>query len=101
MDAKLRDLIRSVKNSFPVSEVFVFGSFARGEAHPDSDIDLLVVFSEVNPDLFELTYQVRRFLHERTDCALDVIATTDEAFAQRCVQPWTVEYTACSEGIAV
>ncbi|MCA1755653.1 MAG: nucleotidyltransferase domain-containing protein [Spirochaeta sp.] len=101
MDSKLRELIQSVKNNFPVSDIFVFGSHARGDANPDSDIDLLVVFTEVNDDLFELAYQVRRFLHERSDLALDVVVTTDEAFQQRCLQPWTVEYTARSEGIAV
>ena len=31
--------------------VFLFGSRARGEAEPDSDMDILVVLSEVDPEI--------------------------------------------------
>ncbi len=33
-------------SSHGVSQIAVFGSYARGEARPDSDLDLLVRFSE-------------------------------------------------------
>lgn len=33
-------------SSHGVSQVAVFGSYARGEARPDSDLDLLVSFTE-------------------------------------------------------
>lgn len=33
-------------SSHGVSQIAVFGSYARGEARPDSDLDLLVSFSE-------------------------------------------------------
>jgi predicted nucleotidyltransferase len=35
-----------------VRRLGVFGSVARGEAEPDSDVDILVEFSQI-PDLFE------------------------------------------------
>jgi predicted nucleotidyltransferase len=38
-----------------IGSIRVFGSVARGEAHDDSDLDLLVEFRPgVDPDLFEL-----------------------------------------------
>lgn len=39
---------RIVRDFVPV-QIILFGSHARGEAHPQSDVDLLVVFSEL-PD---------------------------------------------------
>ncbi len=101
MEIGLRESILSIKSAFPVSDVYVFGSYARGDQRPDSDIDLLVVCSETPQDLFDLTYKIRKHLHERVDLALDVMVTTELEFEKRCSQPWTVEYTAQSEGVAV
>ena len=101
MNTTLREAIQSIKKQFPVTEVYVFGSYARGEEKPDSDVDVLVVCSETPDDLFDLAFRVRQHLHERIDHAVDVIVTTSEEFEKRRAQPWTVEYTARFEGIAV
>ena len=101
MEATLRDSIQSIQDVFPVSEVNVFGSYARGDERPDSDIDLLVVCSETSRDLFELTYETRKYLHDRIDLALDVMLTTESECEKRRSQPWTLEYTARAEGVTV
>jgi predicted nucleotidyltransferase len=36
-------LAARLKESFPVREVYLFGSFASGDIHENSDIDLLIV----------------------------------------------------------
>lgn len=101
MDEQLERTLHSIKDTFPVEAVYVFGSYANGSARPDSDIDLLVVCAESPGDLFEFTYEIRRFLHERNELAIDVVVTTSEQFKQRQDQRWTVEHVAHSEGIAV
>ncbi|MEX2442025.1 MAG: nucleotidyltransferase domain-containing protein [Alkalispirochaeta sp.] len=101
METALKESIQSIKSFFPVSDVYVFGSYARGDERPDSDIDVLVVCTEASRDLFELAYEIRKHLHERIDLALDVMVTTAREFEKRRSQPWTVEYTAQSEGVAV
>lgn len=40
---KLKELAERLRRELPVEEVHVFGSFARGEEHEGSDLDLLVV----------------------------------------------------------
>lgn len=47
---KIRDVVRKFKlalkkEGFPKVRILVFGSFARGDQHPDSDIDLCLVSS--------------------------------------------------------
>jgi predicted nucleotidyltransferase len=47
----LDDVVRRIAEQFSPDQIILFGSRARGDARPDSDIDLLVLFPEVaNPD---------------------------------------------------
>ena len=42
--ALLRQHEPELKGRFGVSKIGIFGSFARGEERPDSDVDILVTF---------------------------------------------------------
>ena len=44
MDSKMIETIREYFKTQPVLKAWLFGSFARGEETPDSDVDILVVF---------------------------------------------------------
>ena len=59
---------------FGVSRMAVFGSFARGEERPDSDVDILVEFS-VPVGLFEFV-RIQRYLERLLGRAVD-LATPD------------------------
>ncbi|MFN8473667.1 MAG: nucleotidyltransferase domain-containing protein [Anaerolineae bacterium] len=66
---------------FAPLRVILFGSRARGEARPDSDIDLLVVLPHVK-DRRETTIAIRRALADLPVCK-DIIVTTPEEIEQR------------------
>ena len=52
---KLRELKPELATLFGVSAVAVFGSYARGEAGPGSDLDLIIDFSaDARPTYFAL-----------------------------------------------
>ncbi len=55
------------------SHVRVFGSRARGDAHPDSDVDLLVTFAPGRSliDLSALILDLREILHRDVDVATE------------------------------
>jgi predicted nucleotidyltransferase len=40
-----------VRSRFPVKRVILFGSFARGTQHPDSDIDVAIVMDKPPADI--------------------------------------------------
>ena len=54
--ALLEVFARRVRLRAPSATIWAFGSRARGSAHPDSDLDLLVVVPEV-------TRQLREWVH--------------------------------------
>lgn len=41
-----RQFVVAVKNLYPASRFFLFGSFAKGTSHTDSDIDIAVVLND-------------------------------------------------------
>ena len=50
----------------------IFGSYARGDFHADSDLDLLVDFDE-GPNLFDLV-GLQQFLEEKLECKVDLVS---------------------------
>jgi predicted nucleotidyltransferase len=54
-----------------VASLSVFGSFARGEARPDSDIDLLVDFD--GPATFDRYMQLKFFLEDLLKRRVDLL----------------------------
>ncbi len=64
------ELLDAVVAHFHPQRVILFGSQARGEAGPDSDIDLLVVVDDDAPDeafTAQSIYQARRDYHRSVD----------------------------------
>lgn len=54
----------------PVMKAWLFGSFARGEEHPDSDVDLLVVIDHSRPvglEFFGMWNDLEEMLDRKVD----------------------------------
>jgi hypothetical protein len=74
------ELLEKVVAHFAPQRVILFGSTARGEAGPDSDIDLLVVVDDDTPSEVLGTrsvYEARRGYHGAADilpCRASVLA---------------------------
>lgn len=55
----LKACVTAIRQIVPDAEVILYGSVARGEETPESDIDLLVLVSE------EATYQLERAIRDQ------------------------------------
>jgi predicted nucleotidyltransferase len=82
--ALLRKNEQIVKERFGVEEIGIFGSFARGEERPDSDIDVLVVFAK-GRKTFENYMDCRFFLEELFGRKVDLVMK--EAIKERLKGP--------------
>jgi predicted nucleotidyltransferase len=66
LQAELPDL----RERYNVDRLGICGSYVRGEQTDDSDLDLLVTFTET-PDLFEMV-NLKRHLEDRLDLSVDL-----------------------------
>jgi predicted nucleotidyltransferase len=40
---QLQEIVRKIRDTFPVRRILIFGSYARGDAHEHSDLNLCVI----------------------------------------------------------
>src|SRR4051812_36591637 len=92
-DVVLTELTRELVERFAPERIILFGSRARGDHHPDSDYDVMMVLGESqhSEDV------VRRTVQEiRTD--VEIFVGTREKFERRRTDVGTLEYAADQEG---
>ena len=70
-----------IVRDFHPEQIILFGSHARGEAHPHSDIDLLVVFSKC-ADKRKAAIEIRRVLKDMP-VPKDIIVSTPEELERK------------------
>ena len=81
-DPKLAEIVRRLVEAYEPERIYLFGSEARGDAGPDSDLDLLVVVPNEAPPERKRS----RLAYERlwgTGVAADVLVWTAEGFDSR------------------
>jgi predicted nucleotidyltransferase len=50
---QLQEIIKKIADTYPVRRILVFGSYARGDAHEHSDLNLCVVVTNRDEQLLE------------------------------------------------
>lgn len=96
MQEKIREMVDRIVERFHPEKVILFGSHARVEAGPDSDVDLLIIMP-VEGSRREKAIQIGVALHDIRG-AKDIIVTTPENFEWRKEIPGTIERPADREG---
>jgi uncharacterized protein len=89
-------IVKRIVKRFRPEIIILFGSHARGEAGPDSDVDLLIVMP-VQGSVREKRLEIRQALHDMP-VPLDVIVSRPQDFAWRKDVVGTIEWPATKEG---
>ncbi len=71
--AQKGDTIRAIASRHGVTSIRVFGSFARGQARPDSDLDLLIEAGPRRTPFFPggFVFELEQVLGRRVDVATE------------------------------
>ena len=78
--AELDKYVEFISSLSGVLQIYLFGSFANGDPHENSDIDLMIIV-ENNLDPFKTAYTIRRNMTD-TDFAVDIVVNRKSAFEE-------------------
>ena len=96
---EIQRMVNRIVMEFQPERVILFGSHARGEGGPDSDVDLLIVMP-VEGSKRDKAIEIGVALHD-VRIPKDIIVTTPEEFEWRKEIAGTIERPAVMEGMTL
>ena len=105
MNAEIRQEVDKLKeliiNAIPVERIYLFGSWAYGTPHKDSDLDFYVVLKDdVQMRLIDAVAKIRLAIDAKKTMPVDIITNTLSRYRERAEGP-TIERTITREGIKI
>lgn len=93
---KIEEAVGMLKEAAQPQRVILFGSYARGDAKEDSDLDFLVVENRIPDHRMEMV-RLRRILRPLR-IPVDIVVATEAQVAEWGKLPGTALYHALKEG---
>jgi predicted nucleotidyltransferase len=98
---ELETLKAIIINTVPVEQIYLFGSYANGTPHKDSDLDLYVVLKDnAQIRLIDAVTKIRLAIARKKTMPVDIITNKLSSYKERIQLP-TIERTIASEGIKI
>ncbi len=88
--------IKSIIPAFKPEKIIIFGSYAKGTANEDSDLDILIEFKEVEHKR-KLAIQIRKLL-ANFPIATDILVMSMDKESEYKQKKWSIYYHALMEG---
>ncbi|MDR0497198.1 MAG: nucleotidyltransferase domain-containing protein [Treponema sp.] len=99
IQAELDKLTELIVNAIPVEKIYLFGSYAHGKPHKDSDLDLYVVLKDdVQLRDIDAAIKIRLAICEHQSMPLDLLVAKNSRYQERKIAP-TLERKVAREGI--
>ena len=102
-DAELHELLRevavSIKSVHPDSTVILFGSYAKGEQHEDSDLDICVLVPEITYRRADMAVNAACSVRRGFPLPINVLLFTYDEFEKLSQNKSRLQYTIKYEGV--
>ena len=98
---ELNSIIKTIVDTGIASKIILFGSLARGEEKPNSDIDLCVLTSITDRRPIDISIELRRKLFNVKNNPLDILTYNQDRFAEHATQPTSFAHVISKEGVVV
>jgi len=98
----LGELANSIRNVHPDCTVILFGSYARGDACEDSDLDICILVSELTRRRIDMNAELRGLISNMCyhyDLPFDIKLYTYNEFEQESRYQSTLQHTIKTEGV--
>ena len=90
------EAIKRIISTFEPERIFIFGSYAKGTANEDSDLDILIEFKEVEHKR-KLAIQIRKLFYD-FPIAKDILVISQDKESKYKQKKWSIYYHALKEG---
>jgi predicted nucleotidyltransferase len=101
IQSELDTLKEIIVSTVPVERIYLFGSYANGTPHRDSDLDLYVVLKDdVQSRLIDIIAKIRMAIGRKKTMPVDILANTLSRYQERAEGP-TIERMITREGIKI
>ena len=97
----LQHIVQCVRNVMPVSAIYLFGSYATGHFHEDSDLDIFIVTPDKSKRKIEHTISARRAIGFPKLYSMDILVGYDDDFERRSKLINTIENEVLEKGIKI
>ena len=95
--SKIQEAVKRLADAYNPLTIYLFGSYAWGQPHAESDLDFMIVVPENTEHTFELRRKGNRAL-ACVGCSVDFIFNTPTSFDYQAEHPSSLEYKIKKEG---
>jgi len=97
----MQEVLEEIRSAYDVAQIIVFGSLARGEDDPQSDIDICIILNSRAERSLLIGREIRLQMFRRLNRAIDILVYDKSEFEQRRDAGASLEQTISREGVAV
>lgn len=102
---KQNEIIKAILEITKIHQIYIFGSYARGEQNEDSDIDFYIIINNKImsfEQMKEITYKIRKNLLEKNlYTRMDILINDFEDFENKKNTNGSIENIVISEGVLI